>query len=212
MGEGVHTISKGVKKTDRSYQRDTEKGLNKQEAYTVNKLESQIRNRKTEKGYVIDANGRVIGESVKGTAHRAKFRKVDLKKDSIVTHNHPTEGVNSGLYGTMAGRIGVPFSSADVKAAVENDLKEIRAVTPTYTWSLRRPKGGWGDTREIMSALRSNDITGITKAQNYAWKQQTSNRRRAEEVTDRANVVTQYQGMKELAKRFGWEFTRRKVK
>ena len=63
MGEGVHTIKKGVRKTDRSYQRDTEKGLNRQESYTVSKLESQIRNRKTEKGYVIGPDGQVIGET-----------------------------------------------------------------------------------------------------------------------------------------------------
>lgn len=209
MGEGIHTIPV---KTDRSYQRDTEKGLNRQEAYTVSKVESQIRNRKTEKGYVIGSDGRIIGETIKGSAHRAKFRTADLKKDSIVTHNHPTEGANSGLYGTMAGRIGVPFSTSDIKAAVKNDLKEVRAVTPTYTWSLRRPKGGWGDERDIDRALSRYDYDVSTKAQRYAYQQAPQTRQRAMEVTDRANVGTQYSELKELAKRFGWEFTRRKVK
>ena len=209
MGEGVHTITQ---KTDRSYQRDTDKGLNRQEAYTVNKVESQIRNRKTEKGYIIGSDGKIIGESVKGTSHNAKFYTKDLKKDSIVTHNHPTEGANSGLYGTMAGRIGVPLSPADIKMAVKNDLKEVRAVTPTYTWSLRRPKNGWGDRQEIERALSRYNLDISIKAQNYAWKQAPKTRQRAMEVTDRANVGTQYSEMKDLAKRFGWEFTRRKVK
>lgn len=210
MGEGIHTI-KSVPKTDRSYLRDTEKGLNRREAYTVNKMESQIRNRKTEKGYVIDSDGNVTGESIRSSSHTAKFLSRDLKKDSIVTHNHPTEGANSGLYGTMAGRIGVPLSTADIRAAVTHDLKEVRAVTPTYTWSLRRPKGGWGNTQEVLNALRRYDTNVNVKAQTYAFNQMPKTRERAREVTDRANVGTQYSELKELAKRFGWEFTRRRV-
>lgn len=210
MGEGIHTI----RKTDRSYQRDTEKGLNRQEAYTVNKVESQIRDRKTEKGYVIDENGKIIGESVSGSSNRAKFRVTDLKKDSIVTHNHPTEGKHSGIYGTMAGRIGVPFSMQDVRIAVQHNLKEIRAVTPTYTWSLRRPKGGWGDYKEIERALSVQHMRNTFEATRYDYKQRgfRTPMQRQKEVIDRANVIPQYQGMKALAKQFGWEFTRRKVK
>ena len=209
MGEGVHTIAV---KTDRSYQRDTDRGLNRQEAYTVNRVESQIRNRKTEKGYVIGPDGKVIGESIKSSANSARFRVADLKKDSIVTHNHPTEGANSGLYGTMAGRIGVPFSPADISMAVKNDIKEVRAVTPTYTWSLRRPKGGWGDSGEISRALRKYETESMVQGRSYAFKQKPSDMKRAKEVSDRANVGVQYSLMKDLAKRFGWDFTRRKVK
>ena len=210
MGEGIHTI----RKTDRSYQRDTEKGLNRQEAYTVNKVESQIRNRKTEKGYVIGDDGKIIGESVSSSSNKTRFRIADLKKDSIVTHNHPTEGKHSGLYGTMAGRIGVPFSMQDVKIAVQHNLKEIRAVTPTYTWSLRRPKGGWGNYKDIERALSVQHIRNSLNSHDYDIKQRGFRTpvQRQKEVVDRANVVVQYQGMKALAKQFGWEFTRRKVK
>ena len=108
MGEGVHTIQ-SVPKTDRSALRNTDGGMNRQESFRVNQLESQIRGRKTEKGYIVDSNGNVIAESAKGkgSAHSAKFYVSDMmkSKDAILTHNHPTEGANSGLYGTLAGRI-----------------------------------------------------------------------------------------------------------
>lgn len=215
MGEGVHIIGKSVK-TDRSYQRDTEKGMNKQESYTVNKLEAKIRDRKTEKGYVIGSDGRIIGESLKSTRQSAAFNPKDLKKDSILTHNHPYVG-NRGakLFGTMAGRIGVPLSSRDVANAVTFDLKEVRAVTPTYTYSIRRPKGGWGDTQKINQAIRDHERELMGEVIKYTTSQRKSaisSWRRAMEVSDRANVGLQYGALKKLAKQFGWEFTRKKVK
>lgn len=219
MGEGIQTIGKGVRKTDRSYLRDTEKGLNRQEAYRVNQLESQIRNRKTEKGYVVDENGNVMAESVKGTSHKARFRNADLMRarGGILTHNHPTEGANSGLYGTMAGRIGVPFSGQDLKIAAQFNLKEVRAVTPTYTYSIRRPKGGWGDVSAVERAMNRYTLLSEVRAQSYAIKQgvyrgTNISRQRAKEISDRANVGTQYSLLKQIAKEMGWEFTRKKVK
>ena len=213
MGEGIHTIKV---KTDRSALRDTDRGLNRQEAFRVSQLESKIRNRKTEKGYVIGENGNVIAESVKGTAHQAKFRVSDLKgsENGVLTHNHPTEGADSGLYGTLAGRIGLPFSAKDVNLAAEYNLKEIRAVTPTYTYSIRRPKGGWGDKAKIESALRRYQLNAQMQAMDYAVRQgayKAGNQRR-KEISDRANVGTQYTLLKKLAKDMGWEFTRRRVK
>ena len=218
MGEGVHTI-KAVSKTDRSYIRDTEKGLNRQEAFRVNQLEANIRNRKTEKGYLVDEKGNITGESIKGTSRKAKFRTSDLFKSrgGILTHNHPTEGANSGLYGSLAGRIGLPFSGQDIKIAAPFNLKEVRAVTPTYTYSIRRPKGGWGDVSKVERAMDSYTLQSGFGAQSYALKQglykgTSLSRQRAREVSDRANVGTQYSLLKKIAKDMGWEFTRRRVK
>lgn len=214
MGEGVHTIGT-ARRTDRSYQRDTDKGLNKQESYTINKVESKIRNRKTEKGYIIGEDGKIIGESYNSTRQSAAFRTSDMKKDSILTHNHPYVG-NKGrrLYGTLAGRIGTPFSDTDIQNAVEYNLKEVRAVTPTYTYSMRRPKGGWGNQQEIMRALSSYRSKLNSQVNRYYESQRHSvnSYQRIHELSDRANVGIQNSALKELAKQFGWEFTRKKVK
>ena len=214
MGEGINTIKKGTRKTDRSYIRDTDKGLNKRESYTVNKLESQIRNRKTEKGYIVGSDGQVVAETAKSAARSAQFRIIDLmrSKDGVMTHNHPTEGANSGLYGTMAGRIGVPLSPQDLRIAVQYDLKEVRAATPTSPYSIRRPKEGWGDRTAIERVLRRMPDESRSAARSYYNGRDNSSYQRRKESADRANVGTQYQQLKSLAKQFGWEFTRRRVK
>ena len=236
MGEGIHSIGKGVR-TDRSYLRDTDKGLNKQEAYTINKLEGKIRDRKTEKGYIVGPDGKVIAESIKGDRDSARFDSRDLvrAKDCVLTHNHPYVGKKGGLYDTLAGRVGVPFSDTDLINAVAHNLKEIRAVTPTYTYSIRRPKGGWGEPRAIAAELQQYGRNIVRTGAKYR-AQQTDNilnvakdiakkkgmsgmsealaysDKRAKEISDRTNVGIQYGELKKLAKNLGWEFTRRKVK
>lgn len=54
-------------------------------------------------------------------------------QNAVVTHNHPNEGVG--------------LSHFDVRAAIDFDWDEIRAVDAKrqiYTYSLRRPMEGWG--------------------------------------------------------------------
>ena len=205
MGEGVHTI----RKTDRSHLHDTDGGMNRQEAFRVNQLESKIRNRKTEKGYIVGANGEIIGESIRGSRNAARFKVSDLvkSKDAIMTHNHP----NAEMGGTLAARIGLPFSATDLERAVQYDQKEIRAVTPNYTYSIRRPKGGWGDKREVMSQLRDHTRRRL---ENYNQYFNASYRKDANinETWDRANVGGQWSAWRQTAKALGWTITRKKVK
>ena len=62
-------------------------------------------------------------------------------KDCVATHNHP-----GGLQfaENTWGRIGNSFSMEDIGLAIVSNLAEIRAVTPVYTFSLKRPANGWG--------------------------------------------------------------------
>lgn len=217
MGEGIHTV-KSAPKTDRSYQRNTEGGLNRQEAYTISKIEKSIRNRKTEKAVVVGSDGRIIAESHTQSRERAGFRASEVAKfkDAILTHNHPQKGNGGrGLYDTLAGRIGTPFSDTDIASAINHGLKEVRVVTPTYTYSMRRPKGGWGDKAEIAKELSGYRREYTNQVRNYYRNRMPNVRaeggyQRAKEMNDRANVGLQYSAMKALAKKFGWEFTRRK--
>lgn len=204
MGEGIHTIPT---KTDRSYLHDTDSGMNRQEAFRVSQLEQKIRNRKTEKGYIVGSDGSIIGESVRSTRKSAAFRTSDMirSKDAILTHNHP----NSDMGGTMAGRIGLPFSNTDVENAVKYDQKEVRAVTPTYTYSIRRPKGGWGDKEAIYKALKEWE-SDFTK--NYYDYKYSKGRRGANfnETYDRGNVGGQWSAWRNFMKKTGMIITRRK--
>lgn len=214
MGEGIHTI-KRAPKTDRSYLRDTDSGMNRQEAFRVNQLESKIRNRKTEKGYVIGANGEIIAESVKSSKSAARFYTRDLErsKDAILTHNHP----NADMGGTMAARIGLPFSDQDVRNAIRFDQKEVRAVTPNYTYSIRRPKGGWGDEAQKQKLYRALDDWNRRRIMNYnAYKYSparlgTKTFQEKLETFDRGNVGGQWSAWKKFMKETGLTVTRRKV-
>ena len=206
MGEGIHTIQA---KTDRSHLHNTDGDLNRQEAFRINQLESKIRNRKTEKAYIVGNNGEVLGESVSGSRSRARLRVTDLMKakDAIMTHNHP----NAEMGGTLAAQIGLPFSHTDLERAVEFDMKEIRAVTPNYTYSIRRPEGGWGDKREVMHQLSNWNIDRTVNFNQYI---NSSYRRNADrkETWDRANVGGQWAAWRKTAKALGWTITRKKVK
>lgn len=208
MGEGVHVI-KSAPKTDRSYLRDTESGMNRQEAFRVNQLESKIRNRKTEKGYIVGANGEIIGESIRSTRSSARFKVSDLmkSKNAILTHNHP----NAEMGGTMAARIGLPFSDKDVENAIKYNQKEVRAVTPNYTYSLRRPKDGWGNDdqkQKIYAALRRWDARRIANYNSY--KSLRGTRSNYRETFDRGNVGGQWSAWKQFMKETGLTVTRRK--
>lgn len=208
MGEGIHTISKGVR-TDRSHLHDTDSGMNKQEAFRISQLEQKIRNRKTEKGFVIGSNGEILAESRRSTRNSATFYVRDLEKarGGILTHNHP----NADLYGTMAGRIGLPFSSDDLLRAVSYDMKEVRAVTPTYTFSIRRPKGGWGDKQKINETMRQWNRDFNRGIEDYINSKISKGGSRAE-AYDRGNVGVQWSAWKKAMKDLGITVTRRRVK
>lgn len=103
------------------------------------KTESKIRNMKTERVYAYDKNGKEIAHSNSGTNNRTALPEGNYK-DSIVTHNHPNKGIGN----TIAGRVGTVLSGADIYMAIASNVSEIRNVTKTYTYSLKRPKNGWG--------------------------------------------------------------------
>lgn len=137
MGEGVNKYS--------SKRRITERGHSAQLARNITKLESQIRNLKDEQLHIFDSKGNKL-KFIQGKGARVSFNLKDIPKDAIHTHNHP---LSLGKSGTEA--IGHSFSRADISTAIKSNAKEMRAVTPTYTFSVKRPQGGWGDTKRALS-------------------------------------------------------------
>ena len=207
MGEGIQTIGKSVRRTDRSALHDTDSGMNRQEAFRISQLESKIRNRKTEKGYVVGENGEVLAESIKSSRSAAKFYTRDLEaaRGGIMTHNHP----NAEMGGSLAAQIGLPFSNADLDNAVKYNLKEIRAVTPNYTYSIRRPKDGWGNQADIDRELRNWERQVDSGYYEY-MRRATRNGLPENQAYDRANVGVQWSQWRKTAKALGWNITRKK--
>jgi len=204
-GEG---ITRQRPPSSRSGKADTDSGMTRPQRAAVLAAERKIYSRDTEKGYIIDKNGKVIGESEWGDNANAHFEPSKFKalpKDAVLTHNHPGASLQQG--GTVAN-IGLPFSSADVNLAAGYNLSEIRAVTRGgYVYSLRRNGKTWpsqaakeyyGEYQKIRDA---NYWSYETKGTNAADK----NRR-----TERSALVSYTTALKEFAKKHNLTFTRRR--
>ena len=108
----------------------------------VSDAEADIRmNKGFETGVCINVNGEIVIDK-RGASNQVSFTQEECKlmKDCIFTHNHP--GAWQYPENNLL-RIGNSFSVQDVCLAIANDLAEIRAVTPNYTFSIRRPANGW---------------------------------------------------------------------
>ena len=106
-------------------------------------IENKIRmNKDFETLVAVDKNGNVVVDK-RGEAFQVKINQAEsiAVKDCVITHNHPRGW--QAKEDTL-GRIGNSFSIDDIKTAIKDDVAEIRAVTPLYTFSMKRPKNGWG--------------------------------------------------------------------
>lgn len=179
---------------------ETEKGYTRLMRENILGTERSIRRKKDEELHVFDSKGNFV-KSFQGKGNKVQ-NIVDLPKNSIITHNHPRALGKSGIKA-----IGNSFSGKDVVLAVSSNAKEMRAVTPTYTFSIKRPKGGWGATpREVERAYRQieNQLTNEVRS-GYL----TGKRAYVDSSYDRATVTHYHKVMKRLAKRFGWSYTKK---
>lgn len=134
--------------------RNINAGHNRAEDVTLAKIErtNKLGINGNENMMIVDNKGKVVLD----TAHSPFFKRTKksvkssplgtlmvakASKDAIITHSHPNKP-KAGL----AGAISNTLSDTDVINAVLWNAKEIRATTPTYTYSMKRPKGGWGAT------------------------------------------------------------------
>lgn len=128
----------------------------------VTSTENEIRmNKKFETGVVFDSIGNVLIDK-RGASYAVSFTKEEcLKmKDGIMTHNHPR---GWGYPENSLGRIGNSFSPDDIYLAVGWDLAEIRAVTPNYTFTMKRPEGGWNISYGELKKLIKKENSKLTK-------------------------------------------------
>lgn len=179
------------------------------------KTEANIRTLKTERIYAFDKNGKEISHSVSGTGNSTRLPDGHSYKDAILTHNHPGKGLNDNI----AGRIGRSFSGADIATAAMQNAAEIRAVTRNYTYSMKRPKSGWGINSLKEASKAANEIhrkhsTYLRNLSRQARSDYSSNKISKSEVIeklDRADVVGVNKALREVAKKYGWNYTRRRT-
>ncbi|MEO2215147.1 WXG100 family type VII secretion target [Paenibacillus amylolyticus] len=145
-GGGKPESGKGNERTGRTHYLES-----------VNKFEDQIRNKPLEHGQFFDKNGKLIGETVVGTEKSINISNhKDVAKDTVFTHNHPTNG---------------PFSLEDIATAIDFNMAEIRAVSPNGTnLSMKRGAEGWKENAEDIGIIFANiqkELRSDLKAQEY---------------------------------------------
>lgn len=170
----------------------------------VSDSEADIRmNKRFETGVCVNANGEIIIDK-RGTSNQVSFTQEECKlmKDCIFTHNHPSGWKYPE---NDICRIGNSFSIQDICLAISCDIAEMRAVTPNYTFSLKRPSRGWN-----------------INLQDFVEDYEKENRKLHTEFTDRINKGTLTIGQatstyfhilcKRLAKKYGLDYHKLKTK
>ncbi|WP_285829114.1 phage portal protein family protein [Bacteroides acidifaciens] len=202
-----------IKDADKKAQEAVENFLNKNILNTVGNekttrkvtaIENEIRmNKSHETGMVIDKNGKVIIDK-RGEAFQVQFTDSEclLMKDNIMTHNHPR---GWGQPEKSLGRIGSSFSIEDLTLAVGNDVAEIRAVTPHYTFSMKRPKSGWGVTvKELKMVYMANEL----KLRDQFMKRIKKNTL----TPSQANATHFHLLARQIAKQYNWTYEKKKTR
>lgn len=166
-------------------------------------IENNIRkNKRFETAVVFNDKGDIIIDK-RGKATSVGFtpKEVESMKDKIITHNHPR---GWGYDENSWGRIGNSFSREDLSLAITADVAEIRAVTPNYTFSLKRPPQGWGIGYEEFNDLY--DKLNIKK-----FKNTTDAINRNIVTPEQANAAHFHTLNKDIAKELGWIYEKRRT-
>jgi|GEM_PF-1371518 len=106
----------------------------------LKQLEEEIVNQEYETTIVLDENGNIVFRK-NGESDNVEFTReeADMMKGMILTHNHPRGWTFPEDDPRHAGN---GFSPDDIHIAAFSEVKELRAITPGYIYSLRPNKNG----------------------------------------------------------------------
>ena len=179
-------------------------GSNYELTKAVFDVESNIRQNKShETGVLFNKDGNIVIDK-RGGSRSVQFTKDEclLMNDGIFTHNHP------GAWGYSENdimRIGNSFSIQDIALAVGNNLAEMRAVTPNYTFSMKRPDGGWGISVEELMKLYNDE--------NRNLRLEFTRRINKDTLTISQASATHFHILwKRLSKKLGFDYSKMKTK
>ena len=170
----------------------------------VSDIEADIRmNKRYETGVCVDLKGNVIIDK-RGSYQSIAFTAEEcaMMKDCIFTHNHPS---GWSYPGNDICRIGNSFSCQDMALCIYHDLIEIRAVTPNYTFSMKRPSGGWNVTPSEIQ----KDFDAVS---NKLHKEFTRRINNGTMTIGQATATHFHILWKQLAKKYGLEYDKQKTR
>jgi hypothetical protein len=171
------------------------------------KTENAIRMNKTfETAVVFDQEGNVLINK-DGSASYVSFTKEELPKmkDAVLTHNHPCGWKFSEK---SVRHIGSSFSKEDISLAINNDLAEVRAVTPLYTYVMKRPPDGWG----MLAGTFTEEYNKFNSNVQKEFYKIITNSTDAATAIQRAESIHYHVLWKRLSKEHGIEYTKEKTR
>jgi hypothetical protein len=179
-------------------------GSNYELTKAVSDVESNIRQNKShETGVLFNKDGNIVIDK-RGGSRSVQFTKDEylLMNDGIFTHNHPSAW---GYSENDIMRIGNSFSIQDIALAVGNNLAEMRVVTPNYTFSMKRPDGGWGISVEELMKLYNDE--------NRNLRLEFTRRINKDTLTISQASATHFHILwKRLSKKLGFDYSKMKTK
>jgi len=160
------------------------------------------RNKSFETAKLFNSNGETIFVK-KGGSHSVGFtaNELSLFKDQIFTHNHPSGAKHP--VGDMR-RIGNSFSINDIVTAIKTDLSEMRAVTPEFTFIMKRPAAGWGKLEDLKSAY--------IKADREVSIENMIDINRGITTVKKASTVHYHAIWKKVSKELGYDYSKQRIK
>lgn len=130
--------------------------------------------------------------------------KYPLFKDAIFTHNHPS-GWKFEESSPQSG--GKSFSDEDLVTAAGLDVKEVRAISRGFIYSMKRPKDGWPKYEEVR-----NDLANIEEeVQSFFWPKINAAKTDEEQKKeiDKAESLHHHMKSEKLAAKIGATYTRK---
>lgn len=179
----------------------TEAGYSAALKRAVLSYESRQRQEKNEAMAFYDDEGNQLAK-VQGKSDHVSIRKDQVPGDNLIlTHNHP-----AALGQTSYRSIGNSFTPDDMVMAVKFKAKEMRAVTPNYTFSFKRPQGGWNAKQTEVRRAYERAMAKVRAEGEYYY-----GRARMTDVANERYMATYWHKVNKLvAKEFGWNYSKKK--
>ena len=183
---------------------DIKQKWNERKLYNkITNTENEIRlNKSFETGVLFDKNGNVVIDK-RGAKYSVEFTDEECAKmkDCIFTH-HPRGWQEPEK---SLGRIGNSFSPADMYLAIAHNVSEMRAVTPNYTFAMKRPEEGWGITISKFEKL-------VNRENNKLRAEFTARINNNTLSPTMASVVHYHILWKRISEKMGWSYTKAKTR
>lgn len=179
----------------------TERGYSEALKRSILSYEHKQRQEENEAMAFYDDNGNQLYRK-QGKRDHVSLRSEEVPRDNLIlTHNHP-----AALGQTSYRSIGNSFTPDDMVMAVKFKAKEMRAVTPSYTFSFKRPHGGWNAKQSEVRRAYEDAMRRVREDGEYYY-----GRARMTDVANERYMATYWHKVNKIvAKKFGWIYTKKK--